>query len=170
MKKHNGMRPQDIVVLLKIASKKNVPWLLKDLAAGLKISPSEVTESVNRSMLAGLIAADKRTLMKNALLEFLKHGLRYVFPQQPGAIVRGMATAHSAPPLNRLIQSDEPYVWAWAKGDLRGQSVAPLHPSVPDACANDSSLYEILSLTDALRLGKVREQKLAMEELERRIG
>jgi len=116
MKKHNGMRPQDIVVLLKIAAKKDTPWMLKDLAAELKISPSEVSEAVNRSLLAGLIAADKRTLMKGALLEFLQYGLRYVFPQQPGAIVRGMATAHSAPPLNGVIQSTEPYVWAWAKG------------------------------------------------------
>jgi len=170
MKKHNGMRPQDIVVLLKIAAKKDTPWMLKDLAAELKISPSEVSEAVNRSLLAGLIAADKRTLMKGALLEFLQHGLRYVFPQQPGAIVRGMATAHSAAPLSGVIQSSEPYVWAWAKGNLRGQSVTPLHPSVPHACMHDSALYEILSLADALRIGKAREQQLAMKELEQRIA
>ncbi len=169
MKKHNGMRPQDIVVLLKIAAKKNAPWMMKDLAAELKISPSEVSEAINRSMLAGLLAADKRSLMKSALLEFLLHGLRYVFPQHPGAMVRGMATAHSAKPLNAVIQSDEPYVWAWAKGDQRGHSITPLHPSVPQACANDNDLYEILALTDTLRIGKVREQKLAIDELEKRI-
>ena len=45
MRKHNGMRPQDIVVLLKIAAKKNAPWMMKDLAAELKISPSEVSEA-----------------------------------------------------------------------------------------------------------------------------
>ncbi|MFA6542016.1 MAG: hypothetical protein WCT99_10480 [Bacteroidota bacterium] len=170
MKKHHGMRPQDIVVLLKIAAKHETPWLMKDLAAELKISPSEVSESVNRSVLAGLLAADKRTLMKGALLDFLKHGLRFVFPQVPGSLVRGMATAHSAPPLNAIIQSGESYVWSWAKGDVRGQSIIPLHPSVPEACLRDSVLYELLSLTDALRIGKVREQQLAMKELEKRIG
>jgi len=170
MRKHNGMRPHDIVILLKIAANKNKPWLLKDLARELYISNSEVTESVNRSVLAGLIAADKRTLMKSALFDFLNHGLRYVFPQEPGPIARGMATAHSAPPLNNVIQSNEPYVWTYAKGNKRGQSITPLHPSVPEACKDDSALYELLSLTDALRIGKAREQNLAMEQLKKRIG
>jgi len=31
-------------------------------------------------------------------------------------------------------------------------------------------LYEILSLADALRIGKAREQQLAMKELEQRIA
>ncbi len=30
MKKHNGMRPHDIVILLKIAAKGDAPWLMKD--------------------------------------------------------------------------------------------------------------------------------------------
>lgn len=36
-------------------------------------------------------------------------------PQRPGAIVRGIATAHSAPPLDTIIQSEESYVWAQPK-------------------------------------------------------
>lgn len=169
MKKHNGMRPHDIVILLKIAAKNNSPWRIKDLATELIISQSEISESLHRSVEAGLLGADKRRLMKSALFEFLKHGLKYVFPQHPGSIVRGMATAHSAKPLSKLIESEEQYVWTWAKGTLRGQSIQPLHPSVPEACMKDQNLYELLALADALRLGKVREQKLAFEELERRI-
>ncbi len=162
------MRPQDIVILLKIAAKGDTPWLMKHLASELKISPSEVSESINRSMLAGLLAEDKQSLMKNALLEFLRHGLRYIFPQQPGGMVRGMATAHSAPPLSTLIQSAEPYVWIWGQGSVRGFSIIPLHPSVPFACTQDKKLYELLALTDALRIGRAREQKLALEELQKR--
>lgn len=169
MKKHSGMRPLDIVVLLKIAAKGNVHWLMKDLAAELKISASEVSESINRSMLAGLLKTDKRSLMKNALLEFLQHGLKYVYPQHPGALVRGMATAHSAKPLINIIRSEEPYVWLWAEGKLRGQKIEPLHPSVPHACLKDETLHELLALTDTLRIGKNREQQLAMAELEQRI-
>ena len=170
MKKHNGMRPQDVVILLKIAAKENTQWLMKNLAQELEISPSEVSESINRSVLAGLLAADKRTLMRSALLEFLQHGLRYVYPQKPGSIVRGMATAHAAAPLNKLIQSEEKYVLLWAEGKERGQSVEALHPSVPNACKRDNKLYELLALTDALRLGRQREQKLAIDELEKRIS
>ena len=130
---------------------------------------SEVSESINRSVQAGLISADKKTLMKGALLEFLKHGLKYVYPQHPGAMVRGIATAHSAQPLKKLIQSNENYVWSWPEGNVRGQSIQPLHPSVPAACTKDKELYELLSLTDALRIGRKREQEIAYKELEKKL-
>lgn len=169
MKKHNGMRPQDIVILLKISAKGSKYWQMKDLSIELGISSSEVSESLNRSMFAGLIASDKKTLMKSALLEFLKHGLKYVYPQKPGALVRGMPTAHSCSPLKEMINSGEQYVWTWAEGTQRGQSIEPLHPLVPQACKNDEKLYNLLALTDALRVGKGREQNLAIKELEKRI-
>ena len=169
MKIHKGMRPQDVVILLKIATKRQQEWYMKDLSYELGISQSEVSESLNRSMLAGLLAADKRKLMKGALLEFLQYGLRYVFPQRPGAITRGMTTAHSALPLNLAVSSEEHYVWPWAKGQHRGQSVEPLHPSVPRACQKDEQLHELLALVDALRMGRAREQKLAVKELRKRI-
>jgi hypothetical protein len=169
MKKHSGMRPHDIVILLKIAAKKAQPWLMKDLAAELGISASEVSESINRSVQAGLLAADKKKLMHAALLEFLQFGLRYVFPQHPGPIVRGVPTAHSAPPLDSLIVSDEKYVWPSGKGNARGQAIEPLYESVVKAVANDSGLYELLALADALRVGRARERQLAVEELKKRL-
>ena len=46
MKKHSGMRPLDIVVLLKIALYKGENWKAKDLASNLKISASEISESL----------------------------------------------------------------------------------------------------------------------------
>lgn len=170
MNKHNGMRPQDLVVLLKIATLKDQNWYGKDLATALFISSSEVSESLNRSAYAGLLDAGKRKLMRQTLLEFLEHGLKYVYPQQPGPIVRGMPTAHSAPPLNNLIQSKEYFVWPDALGEQLGQAIEPLHPGVVKAAKQDSELYELLSLIDTLRIGKVREQQIAMQELNNRIG
>lgn len=169
MKKHNGMRPQDVVILLKIAAVDSTDWRVLPMAHELSISQSEVSESLNRSMLAGLLAADKRTLMRSALLEFLQYGLPYVYPQHPGAIVRGMPTAHSAPPLHELVNANETYVWPYAKGTIRGQRIEPLHKSVPEACERDAKLYELLALCDALRLGKAREKQMAMEQLIMRI-
>lgn len=169
MKKHNGMRPHDIVVLLKIASKKDDDWLMKDLAIELGISASEISESLNRSAIAGLIAQDKKRLMKLALLDFLVHGLRYVYPQKPGAIVRGIVTAHSALPLSKEIASNELYVWPYAEGNVRGQLIEPLHPKVPEACLKDPFFYELMALCDALRVGRSREKNLAIEELKKRL-
>lgn len=169
MKKHSGMRPHDIAILLKIASKGQVPWLMKDLAQELGISSSEISESLNRSAIAGLISRDKRQLRTLALLDFLKSGLRYVFPQQPGPVVRGIGTAHSAPPLNNEILSEESFVWPFAEGKVRGQAIEPLHQNTPNACLKDEKYYELMSLTDALRIGKVREQKIAFDMIKNKI-
>ena len=105
MKKHTGMRPQDLPILLKIISsnKKKEEWQMKNLAFQLGISQSEVSESLNRSMEAGLIDESKKIVNRIALVEFLIHGIKYVFPQKPGAITRGVRTAHSAPPLDKKI-------------------------------------------------------------------
>lgn len=169
MKKHSGMRPHDVCILLKIASKGEDHWYMKDIAQELRISPSEVSESINRSVIAGLIGNDKKTLRKLALLDFLKFGIKYVFPQRPGSITRGVATSISAPPLNSEFLSDEQFVWPYAKGSLRGQAIEPLHPRIPEACVNDSEFHQLMALTDALRTGRVREQNLAFEILKERI-
>jgi predicted transcriptional regulator len=169
MKKHNGMRPHDIAILLKIAAKKEMPWQMKDLASELGISASEISESLNRSTIAGLITKDKRKLMVLAILDFLEKGLRYVYPQHPGAKVRGLPTAHAAPPLSNEIASSESYVWPYSKGTVRGESIEPLHPKLPEACLKDPFFYELMALCDALRVGKVREKTLAIQELRNRL-
>lgn len=169
MKKHSGMRPHDIVILLKIAARGNHDWFMKDLSFELGISASEVSESLNRSVIAGLLFPDKKRLMKLALLDFLEFGLRYVYPQRPGALVRGIPTAHSAPPLNNVIVSEEPFVWPYGEGKVRGQAIEPLHPKVPEACLRDAGFYQLMALCDSLRVGKARERNMAIEVLKRRI-
>lgn len=163
------MRPQDIVILLKIAALGNRPWLMKDIANELYISASEVSESLNRNVYAGLIAADKQQIMKTAFLDFLRYGLKYVYPQKVGAIVRGIPTAYSAAPMNKLIESDTMCVIPYAKGEVKGMALIPLIPSLPEACQLDSTFYELIALTDTLRVGKVREQELAYNELKKRL-
>lgn len=163
------MRPHDIVVLLKIASKGNNPWLMKDLASELGISASEISESLHRSAHAGLITGDKKKIVVSSLIEFLQCGLKYVFPVHCGSVVRGIPTAYSAAPINAEIQGGDMVVWPFAEGTVRGQAITPLYPSVPKACLNDKSLYELLSLTDALRIGRARERTLAVKELKKRL-
>ena len=71
MKKHNGMRPQDIVVLLKIIALKSDDWYNSDLAHSLQISGSEISEVLNRCKIAGLIDSKKRKVHINSFMEFL---------------------------------------------------------------------------------------------------
>lgn len=163
------MRPHDIVVLLKIAAKGNKSWLMKDLSIEIGISASEISESLNRSAIARLISKDKKRLMKLSILDFLEHGLSYVYPIRPGSIVRGVPTSHSAPPLSKEIVSEEAYVWPYGEGTVRGEAIEPLHPKVPEACLKDPKFYEYMALCDALRVGRAREKNMAMVELKKRL-
>jgi hypothetical protein len=165
MKKHNGMRPLDIVVLLKIIAYGHSDWKTRDLAFDLGISLSEISESLHRSMVAGLLDASKKRVFRKNLMEFLQYGIRYVFPQELGALVVGIPTAHSAPVLADKIIAEDTYVWADANGTAKGSAIEPLYRTVPEACRRDARLYALLALVDVLRVGKTREIKLAIQEL-----
>ena len=163
------LKPQDVLLLLKIVSDNNPQnWNQKSFAKQLGMSQSEISEAVSRCKYSGLLAPNGKLVMKMALMDFIQHGLPYVFPQKPGAIVRGIPTSHSAPPLNQQIQSIENYVWPYGKGKIRGQSITPLYPSVTEAVLKDDKLHEILALVDALRVGRAREKELAIFELQKR--
>jgi len=165
----NSLKPQDIMILLKIIAKGKDEWYHHTIADELGISQSEVSQSLTRSCYAGLIDVSRKKVNRLALMELLSHGISYVFPQHPGSIVRGVLTAHSAPPLNQIIKSNEKYVWPYAKGNERGQAVEPLYGTVVTAALKDLFLYELLALVDALRVGRAREKEIAKKELEKRI-
>lgn len=170
MRRHNGMRPQDVVVLLKIVSLGDIPWRYTDLAKSLSISQSEIAEALNRCFLARLVDSSKRKVFRASLMELLIYGVKYVFPAQPGSIVRGIPTAHSASPLKDSIDFEEDvYVWPHAEGPVRGQAIEPLYPKIILAAEKDPKLYELLALLDAIRVGRAREYRLAVELLNQRI-
>lgn len=115
------------------------------------------------------MSKSERIVLKSAFFDFLVYGMAYVFPQKPGALVKGVPTAHSGPPLDKELISEERYVWPCAKGTMRGQSIQPLYSTVPDAVDSKSLFYEMLCLVDVLRIGKSREKKMAIVELRRRM-
>lgn len=167
MRKHNGMRPQDIAILLKIIAIKNSDWQLTSLAKSMSISLSEVSESLNRSMIGGLIDFKKEKIKRQNLLEFLEHGVKYVFPSEPGTMVKGIPTAHSHPFMKQHFQSDLNYVWPDPSGKVMGLLIEPFYSKQIDAVKIDSQFYKLMSLIDVLRVGRVREQKVAFHELQK---
>lgn len=169
MRKHNGMRPQDIAILLKIISMDGQNWQLVGLSNSLHISISEISESLNRSRQASLIDYNKKKVSRQNLLEFLEHGVRYVFPQQPGSMVRGIPTAHSHPSMKKIFISEMNYVWPDNKGKIMGLAIEPFYPKVIEAVNEDEFFYKLLSLVDVIRVGKVREIKYAVNELRKNI-
>lgn len=163
------MRPQDIVVLLKLIVEENRPWNQISLAKALFLSQSEISESLSRSKYARLLYDRGKQVARQPFMDLLQYGIPYVFPQQPGVVLRGIPTAHSTLPLKDEIQSSENYIWPYAKGHMRGHSIQPLYSSVIQAVELDPQLYEFLALIDALRVGRAREKNLALEMLKKRI-
>jgi hypothetical protein len=162
------LKPQDLVVLLKLAVLREGRWSYSTLASSLGMSPSEVHAAVRRATQAGLMNAQHRRPNRAALEELLVHGVRYVFAAERGGVTRGIPTAHAAPALaGEIISDDLPPVWPDPEGTVRGETLEPLYPSVPRAVRDDARLYAGLALVDALRIGRARERKLAAERLHR---
>lgn len=149
---------------------------VRGLEASLGISKSEVNASIQRSYQTGLAIQDRKSgypkTNVRGLLEFIGHGLKYVFPARPGAMVRGIPTAAAAPVLQGELVSASDYICVWpdAQGREMGQALDPLFRSVPHAVRRDPELYATLALVDAIRLGKPRESKLARQLLEKRLN
>jgi hypothetical protein len=145
---------------------------MRALEDSVGISKSEVSSALQRCYQTGLAKPERETgsprANTKALFEFIASGLKYVFPAQPGALVRGIATSHAAPVLaGRLMSAGESiFVWEDALGTARGQSVLPLFKSVPKAVRQDAELYAMLALVDAIRLGNEREAALAKKMLQ----
>lgn len=162
------LKPQDIVVSLKIAVNQNVPMTYARMGAELGISASETHGCVNRSQAAGLLTrlAGTTEAINGALVEFILHGVRYCFPPTFGTIAVGMPTGASAPALRENFSSDgTDYVWPFSGGSVRGIALYPLYPSVPGAAQIDMKLYDALTLVDAIRAGAARERELATIQL-----
>jgi len=171
MRSQSSLRPQDILLLLKLAVSPDKQWRQVDLARELGLSQYEVSVSLERARNSRLLDSSKKQVMRSALLELVLHGLKYVYPAEPGPVVRGIPTSHSAPPLAKRIVSEEhdQYVWPSGQGTMRGQAIEPIYDSAPEAARRDPKLHELLALVDALRVGRARERQIATEELTRRL-
>jgi hypothetical protein len=112
-----------------------------------------------------LIDYNKKKINRQSLVEFLEYGVKYVFPQQPGSLVRGILTAHSHPFMKQYFSSEMNYVWPDSTGEDMGLMIEPFFPGQTKAIKEDPLYYKLLALVDVIRVGKVREIKVAIQEL-----
>ncbi len=140
----------------------------ESIASTLSISLSTAHTGVGRLRESQIMLPDGRRVNRSALLEFIEHGLRYVFPVAPGRLVRGVPTAHSGPVLADAITADEQYVWPSPHGTAHGHAITPLIPRAAELAQREPGTYAALSLVDAVRVGRARERKLACEALRAR--
>lgn len=175
------LKPQDIVILLKILSMmvlnkndQNEYLSQNKLATLLCMSVSEVNAGIKRLVHSGLLSSVLTDDPKNKIIflpnksaceECLISGVKYFFPVELGTYTRGIATSYAAPILEKqFILGDDPIpVWPYGEGDKRGLALEPLYSSVPKSLAQfpDQTFYELLVLVDAIRSGRARERNIA---------
>lgn len=175
------LKPQDIVILLKILSlmvlnnnDHNEYLSQNKLATLLCMSASEVNAGIKRLVQSGLLAPVLTDDPKNKIIflprksaceECLISAVKYFFPVELGSYTRGIATSYAAPILEKhFILGDDPIpVWPYGEGDKRGLALEPLYSSVPKSLTQfpDPTFYELLVLVDAIRSGRARERNIA---------
>lgn len=167
------LKPQDIVVMLKLLSAGGHSWTYASMAFELALSPSQLHAAAKRALASQLGVEHNGHIVPNVrnLREFLIHGLKYVFVPDRGAITRGVPTGYASPFLRDLFVPDsEPIpVWPHPDGGARGMSFSPLYKIAPAAALRDEKLYELLALIDAIRGGRAREQKIAIDRISERL-
>lgn len=165
------LKPQDLLVLLKVAAHPPQRWTYAALGESLAMSASETHASVKRAVAAGLAVAPARgewQPIRPNLLEFVLHGARYVWPATVGPVKRGVPTAFGAEPLVSQLAAlpGEAPVWAHPEGKAKGPTLSPLYRTAPQAALTDPSLHRLLALLDALRTGRARERSMAAKLME----
>jgi hypothetical protein len=167
------LKPQDLAVGLKLLLLREENMSYAALAKAMRLSPYEAHAAVQRLSAARLLVGTGQghAPSRGALREFLLHGARYAFPPVIGEPTIGIPTAHGAAPLSAHFSAggDLPPVWPHPQGRVRGIALLPLYPKLPEAALEAPDLHELLALFDALRIGRARERKLAIDLLEDRL-
>jgi hypothetical protein len=164
------LRPQDVIVALKLAVRPAGTWTYAGLGQSLALSAAEVHNAVARGVQARLLVRVGRETpapSRGAILEFLVHGVRYAFPATRGGLSRGFPTGHAAPGLAGLFATtgEAPPVWPDPGGPARGYSLSPLHSSAVKAARADDELYRLLAAVDLVRDGGARERGIGEKVL-----
>jgi hypothetical protein len=167
------LKPQDLAVALKLSTLKGARPSYAALAKQLRLSPFEVHAAVQR-LLAARLAVERDGAIRPsmaALRAFMVNGAPYAYPPVRGETTIGFPTAHAVSPLKGKVQASDNSipVWPHPQGTTRGEALLPLYGKLPLAANDDSGLYELLALFDALRIGQARERELARKLLEERL-
>ncbi len=165
------LKPQDIAVLVKLELLGGQSWTFVSLVPLVRLSPSTIHDGLQTAAAAKLYDPTRKAPIRQNLLEFLIHGVKYSFPPQKGSIVRGVPTSYAASPLVSMFppNGEPPPVWPFEQGQARGISFEPLYPQIPGVALADPRFGEVLALIDAIRDGRARESKIAIDELTKRL-
>ena len=161
------LRPSDVVVACQLAVTTDKTFV--GLATTTGLSVGETHNAVRRLALAGLLSPGARRPVGEVLLRFLVYGVPHAFPAVVGPETVGVATALGAPVFEGVLAAADAHVWPDPDGAVRGLALTPLFSKASALPKRNPVLYGLLTLIDALRVGQVRERKVAEELLRDRL-
>lgn len=159
------VRGQDILIAAGLFALNSAHGAQSELARRLDLPRSRISESVRRLRENGVYSDNLGRLRHQRLRALLLEGLPWMIPARVGGTGVGLPTGHSGPLLSDRLAWSIPYVWPTTYGDVEGRTVEPIHRLAPSLCSQLPAAYALLSLADAVRLGRVRERQLAAQAM-----
>ena len=182
------LKGQDIVILILLRLRPKQGWTYDELSVVTGVSRSQCHLAIQRLRKTRLlvdISSGSGRVSRAKFDEYVIHALKYDFPPEIGAVVRGIPTAHSAGFVaknfnwGKASQNPESqFVWPSVEGTHKGSGLLPIHPSqlrfapgkkYSSLAETYQDVYEFMVCIDLLRTGQAREQKWAAEWIRERI-
>lgn len=165
-----SIKPEDVLVLLKIAAHNNERWDAVTLSQELGHTPEEVAEAMRRLQSFGFFDLDGKIIL-SYVKKFLIFDLHDLFPAIPGKMTKGLLTGGKP---GTFLDPHLPYtsIWVWPhdNGSDHGFEIIPLSPHCCFACLNDSRLKDLLAVTETLRVVGKDARLWSMNRLDSILG
>jgi hypothetical protein len=163
------MKNQDILILLSILTWKGPKRTYQRLSQAIDVNTTPILHAVRRLEASGLYSDHFQKVNIPKTIEFIVHGLKYVFPNtqidENAPDQKGFLTGISHPIFNNEINSKRKFIWPSEKGSHWGIPIQPIHPSIPDKCLQNVELLELFALIEVLRIGRIREIEIAEKKI-----
>ena len=171
-----ALRPQDVLVACKIYSFEisKEDWTYAKLSESVGLSAGEAHNAYRRCRSALLLTPGGQVACQH-LVNLLTVAVPLVFYAARGGLALGMPTATWSPALKASFAEPEgglPTVWPCeveCRGAVRGESVDPIYPTVPEASRQDPMVYELMALVDVMRIGGRRDREAAAKLISKAI-
>ena len=79
---------QDVLLAVRLLNYES-NWTYESLGASIGLSASQCHSAFGRLIRAALVDAHQKVPIKSNVLELLHHGVKYLFPAEPGAVAKG---------------------------------------------------------------------------------
>lgn len=134
------------------------------MAEYLDVSKSTVYLSTKKSVKFGLLNDSVQPKL-HALNEILVYSVKYLAPASPGGEVRGVETGVQLLPSKDHLLPPSRWVWPYAFGKHRGQSIEPIHKGVPKIALDYPKFWQLMAATDLVRCGHAREKNAGIDAI-----